>query len=88
MEEYNNCTHFSSTALDPKWNPLYPSFSDQEDALLKTSGLLRERPGKFRGRFVAGMHTNPCKSLQECGDGKLEHVLTDHIIVSSVGGQA
>ena len=31
---------------------------------------------------------NPCKALQECGDGNLEHVLTAHIIVSSVGGKA
>ena len=36
---------------------------------------------------MAGMHTNPCKSLQECGDGNLEIFLTSHIIVSSVGGQ-
>ena len=26
MEEYNNCTHFSSTAVDPEWNPHDPSF--------------------------------------------------------------
>ena len=26
MEEYNNCTHFSSTAVDPEWDPHYPSF--------------------------------------------------------------
>ena len=34
------------------------------------------------------MHTNPCKSLQECRDGNLDNVLTAHIIVSSVGGKA
>ena len=34
---------------------------------------------------MSGMHTNTCKSLQECGDGNLENVLTAHIIVSSVG---
>ena len=33
------------------------------------------------------MHTNICKSLHECSDRKLENVLTDHIIVSSVGGR-
>ena len=37
---------------------------------------------------MAGMHTNPCKSLQECGDENLEHGLTAHIIVFIVGGQA
>ena len=49
MEEYNNCTHFSATAVDPEWDPHDPSFSAQEDALLTTGGLLRERPEKFRG---------------------------------------
>ena len=47
-----------------------------------------ERTEEFRGRFLSGMHTNPCKSLQEYGDGNLENVLTAHIIVSSVGRQA
>ena len=56
--------------------------------LLKTGVLLREIPEELRGRFVAGMYINPCKSLQDCGDGNLEHVLTAHIIVSSAGGQA
>ena len=37
---------------------------------------------------MAGTDTNPYKSLQECGDGNLEHVLTAHIILSSVWGQA
>ena len=37
---------------------------------------------------MAGLHLNPCKSLQECGDGNLQHVLAANIIVSSVGGQA
>ena len=37
---------------------------------------------------MAGMHINLCKSLQECGEINLEHVLTAHSIVSSVGGQA
>ena len=37
---------------------------------------------------MVGMHTNSCKYLQECGDRNLEHVLTAHIIGSSVGGQA
>ena len=37
---------------------------------------------------MAGMHSNPCKYLQECGNGSLDNVLTAHIIVSSVGGQA
>ena len=49
---------------------------------------MRERPEEFRGRFVAGVHLNTCKSLQECGDGNLENVLTDQIIVSGVGVQA
>ena len=88
MEEYNNCMHFSTTAVYPEWDPHDTSFSDQEYALLKTGGLLRERPEEFRGIFVAGMHTNPCNSLQECRDGNLENVLTAPIIVSSVGGQA
>ena len=26
MEEYNNCTHFSATAVEPEWDPRYPSF--------------------------------------------------------------
>ena len=78
MGDYNNCTHISATVVDPEWDPHDPSFSDQEDALLTT----------VRGRFVAGMHLNPCKSLQECGNGNLENFLTAHIIVSSVGGQA
>ena len=34
------------------------------------------------------MHLNSWKSLQECGNGNLDNVLTSHIIVSSVGGQA
>ena len=55
---------------------------------MKTGGLLRQRPGEFRGRFVAGMHTNPCNSLQECRDGNLDNVLTYPVIASSVGGQA
>ena len=84
MEEYNNCTHFSATAVDPEWDPHDPSFSAQEDALLTTGGLLRERPEGFRGRFVAGLHSNPCKSLQECGDGNLQHVLAAHIIASEL----
>ena len=37
---------------------------------------------------MAGMHLNPYKYLQECGKRTLENVLTDHIIVFSVGGQA
>ena len=37
---------------------------------------------------MAGMHSNPCKSLQECGDRNLENSLTAHIIVSSVEVQA
>ena len=37
---------------------------------------------------MADMHLNPCKSLQECGNGNLENVLTAHIISSSIGGQA
>ena len=41
MEEYNNCTQFSATSVDPEWNPHDPSFSAQEYALLKTGGLLR-----------------------------------------------
>ena len=88
MEEYNNCMHFSATAVDPEWYPHDPSFSAQEYALLTTGGLLREIPEEFRGRFVAGMHRNPCKYLQEYGNGNLEHVLTAHIIVSSIGGEA
>ena len=41
IEEYNNCTHFSATSVDPEWDPHDTSFSDQEDALLTTGGLLR-----------------------------------------------
>ena len=37
---------------------------------------------------MAGMHSNPCKSLQESKNRNLKNVLTAHIIVSSVGGQA
>ena len=29
MEEYNNYTHFSATAMDPEWYPCDPYFSDQ-----------------------------------------------------------
>ena len=79
---------FSATAVEPEWDPHDPSFLDQEDALLTTGGFLRERPEEFRGWVVEGMHANPCKSLQECGDGNLEHVLTAHIILSSVWVQA
>ena len=53
--------------VDPEWDPHDPYFSDQEYALLKKCGLLRERPEESRGQFVAGMHSNPCKYLQECG---------------------
>ena len=74
--------------VDPEWDPRDPSFLDQEYALLTTGGLLRERPEKFRGRFLAGMHYNPCKSLQECRNGNLENILTAHIIMSSFGWQA
>ena len=88
MEDYNNCTHFSATAVEPEWDPHDPTFSAQEDALLTTGGLLRERPEGSRGQFVAGLHLNLCKSLQEFGDGNLQHVLAANIIVSSVGGQA
>ena len=63
-------------------------FSAEEDALLTTGGLLRERPEEFRGGFMAGMHSNTYKSLQKYGDGNLENVLTAHIIVFSVGGQS
>ena len=44
MEDYNNCTHFSATSVDPEWDPYDPSFLSQEDALLTTGGLLREIP--------------------------------------------
>ena len=88
MEEYNNCTHLSDTSVEPEWDPHDPYFLAQEYVLLPTSGLLSERPEELRGRFVAGMHENPCKYLQKCGEGNLENVLTDHIIVFSVGGQA
>ena len=67
MEEYSNCTQFSDTAVDPEWDPHDPPFLDQEYALLKKVGLLRERPEESRRIFVAGIHTNPCKSLQKCG---------------------
>ena len=80
--------HFSATLVDPEWDLHNPSFSAEEYALLTTGGLLRDRPEEFRGQFVAGMHTNPCKYLKECREGNLENVLTDHIIVSSVGGKA
>ena len=65
MEEYNNCLQFSATEVDPEWDTHDPSFLDQEDVLLTIGGLLRERPEEFRGRFVAEIHSNPCKSLQE-----------------------
>ena len=88
MEEYNNFTHFIVTAIESEWDPHYPSFLAQKDALLTTGGWLMERPEEFRGRLVAGMHSNPCKSLQEWGNGNLENVLTARIIVSSFGVQA
>ena len=44
MEDYNNCTHFSATAVEPEWDPHDPYFSAQEDALLTKGGLLREIP--------------------------------------------
>ena len=87
IEEYNNFTLFSATAVEIEWDAHYPSCLAQEDALLTTCGLSRDIPEEFRGRFVAGMHTNPCKSPQEYRDGNLENVLTAHIIVSIVGGQ-
>ena len=37
---------------------------------------------------MAGMHSNPCKYLQERRNGNLEKVLTAHVIYSSVRGQA
>ena len=37
---------------------------------------------------MVDMHTNPCKSLQECRHGNLENLFNAHIIVSGVGGQA
>ena len=37
---------------------------------------------------MAVMHSNPCKSLQKLGDGTLDNVLTDRIIVFSVRGKA
>ena len=37
---------------------------------------------------MVGTHTNTCNYLQECGKENLDNVLTAHIIVSSVGGQA
>ena len=85
MEEYNNFTHFSATAVDPEWDPHDTSFSDQEDTLLTTGGLLRDRPEEFRGDFVAGMHSNTCKYLQEWGNVNLENVLTGHIIFPVLG---
>ena len=88
MEEYNNFTQLSATAMEPEWDQHDPSFLAQAYTLLKTGGFLRERPEKFRGRFVAGMHTNPCKSLRECRDKNLENVLTAHITVSSFRWQA
>ena len=60
--------------MEPEWDPHDPSFLAQEYALLKTGGLLRERPEEFRASFLAGMHSNPCKFLQECGDINLENV--------------
>ena len=86
MEDYYNCMHFSATAMEQEWDPYYPSFSAQEYALLTTDELLRERPEEFRGTFVTGMHTNPCKYFHECREGKLKNFLATHIIVSSVGG--
>ena len=74
--------------MDPEWDPHDPSFSAQEDVLFTTGGLLRERLEEFRVQFVAGIHMNPCKSLQECGDRSLENFLTTHIIVSGIGGEA
>ena len=74
MEECNNCTHFSATAVDPEWDQHDPYFSYQEDAVLTTGGLLRERTKILRGRFVADMHSNPCHSLLECRNGNLENV--------------
>ena len=37
---------------------------------------------------MVGVNSNPCKSLQDYQDGNLDNVLTDQIIVSSVGGKA
>ena len=37
---------------------------------------------------MSGMHYNPCRSLQECGNRNLENVSTTHIIVFSIEGQA
>ena len=88
MEESNKCTQFSTTAVEPDWDPHYPSVLAQEDALLTTGGFFRETPEELRGLFVAEIYSNTCKSLQEYGDGNLENILTVHIIVSSVGGQA
>ena len=68
MEDYNNCTHFSATAVDPEWDTHDPIFSAQEDAFLTTGGFLRERLKDFRGNFMAGINSNPYKSHQECGD--------------------
>ena len=44
MEEYNNYTYFSATAVEPEWDPHDPYFSAQEYAPLKTCGLSRDRP--------------------------------------------
>ena len=65
--------------MEPEWDPRDPYFTAQV--------LLREIPEEFRGIFVTEMYSNHCKCLKECGNGNLENVLTDHIIVSSVGGQ-
>ena len=43
MEEYNNCTQFSATTVDPELDPHDPYFSAQEDALLTKYGLFMER---------------------------------------------
>ena len=67
------------------WIHMILIFSDQEDALLTTGGLLREIPEEFRRQFVAEMHSNLCKYLQECGDKNLENVLTAHIIFPVLG---
>ena len=88
MEEYNNCTHFSATSVDPEWDTRDHYFSYQEDSIFTTGGLLREIPEEFRRQFVAEMHSNTCKSLQELCNGNLENVLTAHIIFFSVGVQA
>ena len=86
MEEYNNFTHFSATAVDPEWDPQDLSFLVKEVALFTTGGFLREITEEFMGRFVAGMHLSPCKSLQECRDGNLKNILAAHIF-SVLGGK-